>query len=264
MKSLFKLVVLAAFLLVGHAAFAQSVAGCGTGNQDSACVTPLVKAAEVPPTCPTGPGYPASPLPVWEGSHYSSDCSAFQPQPTCAGGETETVTPTWNGLEWVGLGCVPPPPDTPAGFVLAPDGNPYALLVGYCGEEWQRTILRVTTFEWSCTTSMAGGSMAQGSEPGASATYQYWNTPASAVHANNDVFKNTIAPAGEVVQIVDILLGAVLQESGGAAFATGYSSPNGSTNEGWVYLCPSTYPNMNYATVGAHGDSNPSLIECAP
>jgi len=263
MKSLFKLLVLTAFLLVGYPAFAQSVAGCGTGNQDSACVTRLLNAAQVPPTCPTGAGYPASPLPVWEGSHYSSDCSAFQPPPTCVG-ETETVAPTWNGSEWVGLGCVPALPDVPPGFTLAPDGVPYAILVGYCGEEWQRTILRVTTFEWSCTTSMAGGSMAQGSEPGASATYQYWNTPASALHANNDVFTNTTAPAGEVVQIVDIQLGLVLQESGGALFETGISSPNGSTNEGWVYLCPSTFPNMNYVTVGAHGDSNPSLIECAP
>jgi len=106
--------------------------------------------------------------------------------------------------------------------------------------------------------------MAQGSEPGASSTYQYWNTPASTLHGNNAVYTSTAAPSGEVVQVVDIELGLVLQSSGGAAFSTGYSSPNTSTNEGWVFLCPNTFPDMNYSTVGAYGDSNPSLIECAP
>jgi hypothetical protein len=253
-----------AFLLTSHLAFAQYVspAGCGVGNQDSSCLTPLVGVPERQPTCPTGPGYDASPAAVWEGSHWSTPaCSPFQPPPSCSGGETQSIAPVWNGTAWVGLGCTPA---LPPGFTLAPDGTPYALLVGYCGEEWQRTILHVTTMSWSCTSSMAGGSMAQGSEPGASSTYQYWNTPASTLHGNNAVYTSTAAPSGEVVQVVDIELGLVLQSSGGAAFSTGYSSPNTSTNEGWVFLCPNTFPDMNYSTVGAYGDSNPSLIECAP
>lgn len=112
MKTLFVLLILA-LSLQGHAAFAQSVAGCGTGNQDSTCLTPLRNAPQTPSTCPSEPGVTTVTPAVWIGSQYTHPQCNVQAQPTCPSGETETVPPIWNGSAWVGLGCAPALPPAP-------------------------------------------------------------------------------------------------------------------------------------------------------
>jgi hypothetical protein len=266
MKSLFKLFMLSAFLLLGHTAFAQSVAGCGTGNQDSTCLTRLSHAPEVPPTCPTGAGYTASPPPVWEGSHYSSNCSAYQPPPACTNGDTETVAPTWNGVAWVDLGCAPA---LPPGFTLAPDGNPYAMLIGYCGEVSQTTILHIVHYVESCTTSMAGASRVNqaGTLDNGNGTLDYWNTPSSFTTTNTATYRNAPSPAGTVVQTVNLAFGAIQydpDDCGCDASPMYEGAVEGGSAEGWVFACPTTYPIINFSTVAAYGETNPTLIECAP
>jgi hypothetical protein len=104
-------------LLSGYSVFAQSTAGCGPGNQDATCLGHVYSVAQSPPTCPSGPGYAASPAAVWLGSHFSTPaCGNYQAPPTCLSGYTQTTSPSWNGSAWVGLGCEPPasPPSNPS------------------------------------------------------------------------------------------------------------------------------------------------------
>jgi hypothetical protein len=267
MKSLFKLLVLAAFLLVGCPAFAQSVAGCGEGNQDSACVNKLSKAPEVQPTCPTGAGYTTVTPSTWIGFEYSQPVCNYQPPPTC-GGETETVAPTWNGLAWEGLGCSPA---LPPGFTLAPDGMPYAMMLGYCGEVSQTTILHIVHYVESCTTSMAGASRVNqaGTIDNGNGTLDYWNTPSSFTTTSTSTYRNAPGPSGTVVQTVNIAFGDIQYDPDDCGcdatpMSEGQASGGTGSAEGWVFACPAAYPTINFSTVAAYGESNPTLIECGP
>ena len=256
-----------ALSLAGHGAFAQSVSGCGTGNQDSACVIKLSKASEVPPACPTGPGYPASPAPVWEGSYYSTNCSAYQAPQPCPSGYNEQTPPSWNGEAWVGQVCVPQ--TNPCPFGCAGDGMPYPVMLGYCGETKEQTILHVIHFTYSCTPSMAGLSRVNqgGTIVNGNGTLNYWNTPSSFTTTSSDTYRNVPGPAGTFVQTVDVVFGMIQYDpddtgTDSSPFGEGNASGGAGSNEGWVFACPNAHPTINFATVAAYGQSNPTLIEC--
>jgi hypothetical protein len=98
---LFKLVLVAALLLGGHA-FANPVR-CSYGYQDSTCVPPIVAAPQSPPSCP--PGY------------------------------TQAQAPFWGGSAWMGLSCTPPPPPPPP--VLPPSNPGPAAEEAACATAWE-------------------------------------------------------------------------------------------------------------------------------
>jgi hypothetical protein len=264
--NIFKLFMLSAILLLSHAAFAQSVAGCGTGNQDSTCLTKLSKAPEVAPTCNSGAGWTTITPASWIGSGYSQPLCNFQTAPMCSGGETETIAPVWNGEQWVGLGCSPA---LPVGFTVAPDGNPYALMLGYCAEVSQTTVLHIVHFVDSCTTSMAGAVRVNqaGTVENGNGTLDYWDTPNSFTTTSTQTYRNTPGPAGTVVQTVNLVFGDIQYDPDDCGCDTSPMSEGSvgrGSSEGWVFACPSAYPAINFATVAAYGESNPTLIECAP
>ena len=116
-----RILLILALSLQGHAAFAQSVAGCGTGNQDSTCLTPLRNAPQTPSTCPSEPGVTTVTPAVWIGSQYTQPQCNVQAQPTCPSGDITLVAAAWTGATWTQPVCEAPPPPviTPPTPVLA-------------------------------------------------------------------------------------------------------------------------------------------------
>ena len=290
-----KILLLACILLCGRSALATPVR-CSEGYQDNTCLTPIAAAPKVVPTCPSTPGYTMADPAKWIGSSYTNPtcnytappvCStapgwvtvagaswtgaswsnpscSYTPPPTCSSGELESVAPTWNGSAWVGLGCTPA---LPSGFTLAPDGRPYAMLIGYCGEVSQTTILHVVHYTDSCTPSMAGAVRVNqaGTIDNGNGTLDYWRTPSSFTTTSTQTYRNAPGPEGTIVQTVNISFGAILYNPGdtGTDPTSAYEGAvGGGSAEGWVYACPVAYPTINFSTVAAYGESNPTLIEC--
>jgi hypothetical protein len=71
------------------------------------------------------------------------------------------------------------------------------------------------------------------------------------------------APAGTTLQVTTIQWGQVLTTNGTNQTYTGYNAPDVS-NESWYLACPNNFPNLNFATVAAYGESNSTLIQCGP
>ena len=290
-----KLLLLACLLLIGRSALATPVR-CSPGYVDSTCITALVGAPIPPPVCATAPGwttitaakwigsgytqpqcsYQAPPVcssapgyitvapASWNGSSWSNPSCSYTPPPTCSSGELESVAPTWNGSAWVGLGCTPA---LPSGFTLAPDGRPYAMLIGYCGEVSQTTILHVVHYTDSCTPSMAGAVRVNqaGTIDNGNGTLDYWRTPSSFTTTSPQTYRNAPGPVGTIVQTVNISFGVILYnpDDTGTDPTSAYEGPvGGGSAEDWVYACPVAYPTINFSTVAAYGESNPTLIEC--
>ena len=291
-------------LLFTRTAFAQDH-GCEPGFQDNTCIPRLLHDVipspecstaagwttvtsakwigsgyttpvcnyQAPSTCSTAPGWTTLTPAKWDGSEWSQAQCSYQAPPTCPTGYTESGAPAWNGAGWVGLSCVPPPPQNvcPNGFSCDQYGVPYALLIGYCGEVKQLTILHVTTYTFSCTPSMAGATRVNqsGTIVNSNGTLDYWNTPASFTSTfdgvANGVYKNAPGPAGTVVQSIDILFGNILWnmgDSGTDENPTVEGTTGGGSNEGWVYACPTAFPTIDFATVAAYGETNPNLVQC--
>ncbi len=268
-------VTLVTGIFAGHSAFAQSAAGCGAGNQDSTCLGRVTAAPQTPPACSTAAGWTTVAPAQWIGSQYSApQCNYQAPPPPCPDGDTTTSPASWNGSEWIGPTCAaPPPPSCPSGFQCAADGNPYAYLIGYCGETKQRTILHVTQYWFSCTPSMAGAVrvIQEGNLYNGNGTTDYWNTPSSFIKTiyeawtNNAPYENAPGPAGTVVQSVSILWGNIIWspgDSGSTANSFFEGQAGNGSNEGWTLACPAAHPTINFSTVAAYGESNPALIEC--
>ncbi|CAE6849355.1 hypothetical protein R75461_07395 [Paraburkholderia nemoris] len=95
--------------LAGSDAMAGPVR-CSVNNQDSTCVGHLTTAWQAAPTCPNQPGWTTIASAQWIGSQYSAPQCNYQAPPTCPTGFTQTAAPTWNGSNWVGIGCAVPPP----------------------------------------------------------------------------------------------------------------------------------------------------------
>lgn len=111
--------LLAAAALLGlNPADAAPPVRCSPGYQDSSCAHVLLNPPQTPPTCPNGAGWRTVSPAVWLGSKYSTPNCSFTAAPSCPGGYSEAVAPTWDGTAWVGQQCVlipPPPPTCPAG-----------------------------------------------------------------------------------------------------------------------------------------------------
>lgn len=281
----------------------QSTAGCSVDYQDSSCLGTVSAAPQVAPTCPTTPGYTTQTAAVWQGSKFSAPACKFTPQPLCSAapgwttavastwngaswsvpvcsfaaapvcppGFNQTNPPSWNGSSWVGLSCQPIAPVCPAGFTCDGSGTPYALLIGYCGEDSQTTILHIVHYTFKCTSSMAGMSRVNqsGTLFNGNGTLDYWNTPGSFTEtivsaSSSGAFENAPGPAGTVVQTVDILFGSIIWGPGDSSTAAQFleGSAGGGSNEGWVFACPAAHPTVNFGTVSAFGESNPTLIQC--
>jgi hypothetical protein len=266
-------------LFAAHPAFSQSVAGCGAGNQDSTCIVRLTGAPQTPPTCPSGPGYPASPAAVWLGSRYSTPaCSSYQPPPTCPSGYSQSAAPSWDGSSWVGGSCV-------ADIPTAPDGNAYVTFLAYCGVTLQPSYLGASggvdkpyPVSSSCTTNFSGASRALGVSG-----MQYWTTPNSVLNSTNSsggvsglsAFDHSYLGMGMNYTTDSWQL---LKTTGSTTYYTipaGYvavlglygvsgATPAEGVAEGFVFACPASYPTLNIATLDAYADTNPSLIECQP
>jgi len=303
-STLMRLAVVIWLLCFAQVSFAQDT-DCSPGNQDATCIQPIRHGVIPPPVCSTAAGWTTVTPAKWIGSGYTapacdyqapSACStaagwttltpaawngtswsapncSYQAPPTCPTGYTESSAPFWNGSGWVGLSCSPPPPQDvcPSGFSCDPNGVPYAMVIGYCGENKQITILHVTTYTFSCTPSMAGASRVNqsGTIVNSNGTLDYWNTPTSFNSTfdgvANGVYKNAPGPAGTAVQTVDISFGTIIWsagDSGSTANSYVEGTTGGGSNEGWVFACPSAFPTINFATVAAYGESSPTLIQC--
>ena len=97
-------------LLACHSSFAQSVAGCGVGNQDSTCLGRVNAAPQAAPTCSTADGWTTVASAQWIGSQYSAPQCSYQAPPACPAGYTETSAPAWTGAAWTAPGCAAPSP----------------------------------------------------------------------------------------------------------------------------------------------------------
>jgi len=295
---LLRLIVLVGMLVLGHSAFATPVR-CSAGFQDNTCLTPIAATPKVAPTCPSSAGYTTATPAKWIGSGYTAPACTYTPPPTCStaagwltvvgaswngsswsapecsytappvcpGGYNETSAPSWNGSSWVGLGCQPIAPVCPAGFTCDGNGTPYALMLGYCAEVSQTTILHVVHYTDSCTPSMAGAVRVNqaGTIENGNGTLNYWKTPSSFSTTSTQTYRNTPGPAGSLVQTVNIDLGQILynpDDTGTDPTSQYEGAAGGGSAEGWVFACPSTHPTINFATVSAYGTTNPTLIQC--
>jgi len=144
---------------------------------------------------------------------------------------------------------------------------PFPFLIGYCGEVSQETILHVVHETVSCTASMAGASRVNqaGTIENGDGTLDYWKTPSSFTTTSTQTYRNAPGPAGTVVQSVDLVFGDIQytpDDCGCDASPFSEGSAGGGSSEGWVFACPTAHPTINFSTVAAFGESNPSLIEC--
>jgi len=274
------IITIATGLFSGHSAFAQSAAGCGAGNQDSTCLGRVTATPRTPPTCSTAAGWTTVVPAQWIGSQYSApQCNYQAPPSPCPDGDTTTSPASWNGSQWVDPVCAAPaPPSCPSGFQCGMDGNPYAGFIGYCGYSFDGLGRngRVTwnTPYFQCATTLAGASAqtgrqltTQGYSPQTWFYLQFANSN-TCINCTAETYAGTAVPSGTVLQEVYLNFNSgwtgaiVYQGTPSNLVNTGYTAPNPQSST-WVFYCPSTYPNLNYATVAAYADSNPSLIECS-
>jgi len=117
-------------LLACHSSFAQSVAGCGVGNQDSTCLGRVNAAPQAAPTCSTAAGWTTVASAQWIGSGYSAPQCNYQAPPSCPAGDITTSSALWDGSEWVGLGCQAPAPQPPAYSTQCTAGLPAGFILG--------------------------------------------------------------------------------------------------------------------------------------
>jgi hypothetical protein len=147
------------------------------------------------------------------------------------------------------------------------------MVLGYCGNVKEQTILHVLSVTYSCTPTMAGASrvIQSGVIVNGNGSYSYWNTPSSFTGKNssgaaiNGPYSNVAGPAGTVVQTVDINNGSIIWvpgDSGSTAGSTIVGATGGGSWEGWIFACPNTHPTISAGTVAAYGETNPSLIQC--
>ncbi|MDQ7979838.1 hypothetical protein QYH69_21600 [Paraburkholderia sp. SARCC-3016] len=108
---LIKLLLLVAAMFFGRSAFAAPPIGCIQDYQDSTCVIPLVHEYIQPPLCPATPGTVTDAPAQWIGSKWTQPACHFVQPPGCSADQIQTQAPTWNGAQWVGLGCAEPPPE---------------------------------------------------------------------------------------------------------------------------------------------------------
>jgi len=113
-----RIAVLTGMVTASSAAMAGPVR-CSVSNQDSTCVGHLTTAWQTPPTCPNQPGWTTAAPAQWIGSQYSAPQCNYQAPPTCPNGFNQTSAPSWNGSNWVGLGCAASPPALPETAQLA-------------------------------------------------------------------------------------------------------------------------------------------------
>lgn len=268
---LFKILLTVCVCLFARTSFAQDH-GCTPGYQDNTCIPRLTHAVIPPPVCSTaagwttvtsatwiGSGYTTptcnfQPQPVcstaagwttltpssWNGATWSAPNCSFQAQPSCPSGYNETSVPTWNGSSWVGLGCTPQAPPCPNGFSCDAGGVPYALMLGYCGEVSQVTILHIVHYTDSCTPSMAGAVRVNqaGTLDNGNGTLDYWNTPSSFTTTSTQTYRNVAGPAGTVVQTVNLAFGAIQydpDDCGCDATPQYEGTVGGGSAEGWVF-----------------------------
>jgi hypothetical protein len=300
-STLLKLTVVIWLLCFAQVSFAQDT-DCSPGSQDATCIQPIRHGVVPPPVCSTaagwttvtqakwiGSGYTApacnyqapsacstaagwttiTPA-VWNGSSWSAPNCSYQAPPTCPTGYTESTAPTWNGSGWVGLSCSPLPPQDvcPSGFSCDPNGVPYAMFLAYCGEISQTDILHVIHYQWRCTTNWSGASRVDQPSAGniinSNGVFDYWNTSSSTTIGGVDtIYGSMTAPAGTTLQVTTIQWGQVLTTNGTNQIYTGYNAPDVS-NESWYFACPNSFPNLNFSTVAAYGESNSTLIQCGP
>jgi hypothetical protein len=104
---------------------------CSWGYQDSTCTAGLARAPAPAPTCSTDPGWTTASPARWIGSQYSAPQCNYQAPPSCPTGYTQTAAPSWNGSNWVGLGCAVPPPASATPVDLATSCNTYAAGLGF-------------------------------------------------------------------------------------------------------------------------------------
>lgn len=295
-----RLAVVIWLLCFAQVSFAQDT-DCSPGNQDATCIQPIRHGVIPPPVCSTAAGWTTVTQAKWIGSGYTAPACNYQPPsacstaagwttltpaawngtswsapncsyqapPTCPTGYTESSAPIWNGSGWVGLSCSPPPPQDvcPSGFSCDPNGVPYALMLGYCGEVSQVTILHIVHYTDSCTPSMAGAVRVNqaGTLDNGNGTLDYWNTPSSFTTTSTQTYRNVAGPAGTVVQTVNLAFGAIQydpDDCGCDATPQYEGTVGGGSAEGWVFACPTAFPTINFATVAAYGESNPTLIQC--
>jgi hypothetical protein len=110
-----RLLLIIGAILFGPSAFAAPPVGCIQDYQDSTCVVPLVHEYMQPRVCPDTPGMVTDARAQWIGSKWTEPaCHLVQP-PGCSTGQIQTAAPTWNGAQWVGLGCAPGDPPVQQG-----------------------------------------------------------------------------------------------------------------------------------------------------
>jgi hypothetical protein len=138
-KLIVRLLLLASLLLVGRTAIAGPL-HCAYGNQDSTCVGTISAAWQAAPTCPTAPGWTTVAGATWIGSQYTAPQCNYQAAPTCPTGYNETSAPSWNGYQWVGIGCSLPPasPEDPGTQCTAamPAGFTFGEQAGFNPGSW--------------------------------------------------------------------------------------------------------------------------------
>jgi len=150
-------------LLSGHsvlAQLAQSVAGCGAGNQDATCLGRVYAVPQTPPTCPNAAGYTTAVAATWIGSGYSQPVCGYQAPPVCPAGEIQTQAPTWNGANWVDLGCEPPaePPSNPGPDSMCTANLPGGFMLGQqanFNSSWSNPDFAIGTYSFFPTTDAA-------------------------------------------------------------------------------------------------------------
>jgi hypothetical protein len=257
------LLVAAAFTQVAHAA--PTV--CTSGNTDSTCMNAaaISAPAQSPPAICQGAGESVTSAPSWTGSTWSPGTCSYTPPPTCPNGTVEQTAPSWDGSNWGGLSCTP--------FWsqgVASDGNPYALFLKYCGvttePAYDFDAGKPYPKSMSCTTSLAGATRATSADG-----FPYWSTPSSTTTLTTGftgwgLSPNLVTPGLEVSGNTWVFLpgawASVLPSGAvpvwGAVGVEGYGEA-----EVYVFGCPSSYPNIDVASLNANGDSNPLAVECS-